>query len=331
MNQRRITFACELKSGPLEQLFADQGLIRKLQELNARVSLGLLDLTPERAAVVRRLNESGVPVTAWLLLPEDEGYWFNLNNASQAARRYGQFKSWTTQYHLKWSSVGLDIEPDMREIKGLIKDRWNAIQVLLPKIFDTRRYHHGLIDYRSLVMQIHADGYSVESYQIPLIVDDRKVHSTLLQRLGGLVDIGADCEVLMLYTSFMRGYGPGLLWQYACEAQAIGIGSTGGGVELGSQIRPLDWEELERDLLLANRFTDDLFIFSLEGCVRQGYLERIQQMDWQKPFNPPIPTSQRVGQIRKGLQTFLWLSSHLYWVSLAIIGLLWLFSGKRRR
>ena len=38
------------------------------------VSMGLLDLSPRRAAVVRRLNQSGIPLIAWQLLPRDEGY-----------------------------------------------------------------------------------------------------------------------------------------------------------------------------------------------------------------------------------------------------------------
>jgi hypothetical protein len=66
----------------------------------------------------------------------------------------------------------------------------------------------------------------VENYQFPLIADERRAGPTLPQRLA-LMDVAADCEVWMLYSSFMRALGPGLIWAYGPEAAAIGVGTTG--------------------------------------------------------------------------------------------------------
>ena len=52
----RLTFFCELEPGPLEALFADPSVIEHLLALRASVSLGLIDLGPERASVVGRLK-----------------------------------------------------------------------------------------------------------------------------------------------------------------------------------------------------------------------------------------------------------------------------------
>jgi hypothetical protein len=71
----RLTFFCELETADLQALFEDGSVIEDLQSLNAAVSLGLLDLKPERAEIVRRLNRAGLPVTAWLLLPKEQGYY----------------------------------------------------------------------------------------------------------------------------------------------------------------------------------------------------------------------------------------------------------------
>ncbi len=60
--------------------------------LKASVSLGIIDFSQERASVVSRLNQADIPVEAWLLLPKDQGYWFNLDNASQTITRYAGFK-----------------------------------------------------------------------------------------------------------------------------------------------------------------------------------------------------------------------------------------------
>ena len=75
--------------------------------------------------------------------------------------------------------------------------------------------------------QIHADGWQAENYQFPLIADERQAGSALLQRLA-LVDAATDCEVWMLYSSFLRPLGPGLIWAYGPQAQAIAVGTTGG-------------------------------------------------------------------------------------------------------
>jgi hypothetical protein len=79
------------------------------------VSLALLDLSAERAAVVRRLNEVGIPVVAWLLLPKDQGYFLTMDNLPQMAARYTDFQAWTAQYNLCWA--GLDLELDIREFQ----------------------------------------------------------------------------------------------------------------------------------------------------------------------------------------------------------------------
>ena len=83
-----ITFFCELHADALKKLFEDRFVFDDLKTLNAGIAMGILDLSPERAKVVRNLNRMGIPATAWLLLPEAEGYWFNLENHAEATARY---------------------------------------------------------------------------------------------------------------------------------------------------------------------------------------------------------------------------------------------------
>jgi hypothetical protein len=58
-----------LSSECLDDLFADRSIIAGLRALNSRVALVLAAFTPERAGVVRRLNDEGVPVVAILCVP----------------------------------------------------------------------------------------------------------------------------------------------------------------------------------------------------------------------------------------------------------------------
>jgi hypothetical protein len=166
-----------------------------------------------------------------------------------------------------------------------------------------------------------------------LIADERRAGSTLLERLMGLVDVRTDREVWMLYTSvFPSSIGPGLLWSYGPEAQAIGVGSTGGGPDIPGhpQVPALDWEELARDLRLARHWSDALLIHSLEGCVRQGLLERLRSFDWGQAAAPP-ETARLAAGLRRILRGILWASAHPRRVLSVAVASAWLVSRWQRR
>jgi hypothetical protein len=312
MPNPKLSFACELEPGPLQDLLG-QKVIDSLVSLNASVCLGILDLSAERAAAVRRLNEAGVPVVAWLLLPKEQGYWFNAGNSGYALDRYEAFRDWTAREGLHWSGVGLDIEPDIHDLSSLVKRGGRMIPQLLPRLFQVGKLRQARTAYRALVSLIHADGYPVESYQFPLIADERHAGSTVLQRLAGVVDVKVEREVWMLYSSFLRPHGAGMLASYAPEAQVVGLGVTGGGVvEPGfTAPAPLSWEEFARDLRLTWMWCEDLFIFSLEGCVQQGFLERLQHFAWDMPMMTPEAEKTRTDAWRGTLQSALWLAQRL--------------------
>jgi len=240
-----LTFACELHPARLTALFFEASVIAHLQALGAHVALMLSDLSSERAAVVQQLNAAHVPVVAIPLVLFEQGYYFTADNAAHAAARYDEWKAWTAQHNLVWNRVGLDIEPDARFYQQITDNPWGLVSMLLPRLRDRDRPRRAQAAYAALVDRIRADRYSVENYQFPIIADERKAGSTLLQRLLGLVDVATDREVWMLYTSVLPGIGPGVLWTYAPQAQAVGVGSTGGGPDIPGhpQVPALDWDE----------------------------------------------------------------------------------------
>jgi hypothetical protein len=307
MNPPRLTFFCELGAEPLQALFEDPAVLEQLVALRACVSLGLVDLGAERAAVVRRLHEAGVPVIAWQLLPAEQGYWLNLDNAPQGLARYEAFRQWTAEHGLHWDGVGLDIEPDLAELRRLLAQRWRYVPALFRRLRRGEQLRQAREVYEGLVARIRAEGHRVDTYQLPLIVDDREAGSTLLQRLLGVVDLSVDREVLMLYSSFVRPHGAGLLESYGAQARSIGVGSTGGGVELpgAGAAPPLSWEELSSDLRRARRLCADLHVFSLEGCVAQGFLARLRDFDWSAPPGAEKTTARRMEFMRRAARSVL--------------------------
>jgi hypothetical protein len=333
IQQPRLTFFCELATSELKSLFADASIIECLSTLKARVGLGILDLESDRASVVQSLNKVEIPVVAWLLLPMEQGYWFNINNAHQATARYHAFKTWTDEYGLHWAGIGLDIEPDIREVERFVTDRPRLLLTLLRRLFNGERVRTAQAAYRALVTQMRSDGYHVDSYHIPLIIDERRAGSTLLQRLAGLVEVPSDREVLMPYTSFLRPHGPGILWSYAADARSIGVGSTGGGVQVAGlgDVPPLSWDEFVRDLRLARRWSDDIHIFSLEGCLKQDFLQSMIDFDWDGPVELPYDSARKIDRLRRALRMILWTSSHPVLILTGLVGLAWLLTRSRSR
>jgi hypothetical protein len=329
----KLTFFCELDSDGLSDLFSESIVLDDLVKLDASVSMGILDFGLERVEVVRRLNRAGVPVIAWLLLSKEEGYWFNMKNVTRAMDRYERFKVWTREHDLEWGGLGVDIEPDFNELAGLMQDGKRVVFPVFKRLLNRRAMCYAKGRYWKLVSQMHADGYHVDSYHFPFIVDERSVGSTFLQQLAGVVDIPTDRDVLMLYTSMVRPHGPGFLWSYAADADSVAVGSTGGGVQMEGigDIPPLDWVELSRDLRLAQRWTEDIHIFSLEGCVRQGFMERLKNFDWDGPVTIPLASARGANLFRVGLRGFLWASVHPILVLLGIFASRRLFSRLFRR
>ncbi|MHB0989170.1 MAG: hypothetical protein ACYC3P_10990 [Bellilinea sp.] len=327
LNNPHLTFFCELDSPELSALFSDPEIIRQLTELKASISLGLLDLSAERAKVAHQLNLAGIPLHAWLLLPMEQGYWFNLDNAPQALHRYQDFRQWTLENGLHWEAVGLDIEPDIHLMQSFNGRLAAGIKSVVRRLLARPAGENAKKNYRQLAQAIQNDGWEVESYQFPLIVDERRARSKFIQTLGGIIDLPVDREVLMLYSSFFRPRGAAILASYAGEAGGIGLGVTGGGVDTGGLVdsRPLDWNELQRDLLFASRYSDQLYIFSLEGCVRQGFLEKLSQLDWSQNVLIPAKETERIQGYRRLLRAFLWTTAHPWLLIglLAIPILLW--------
>jgi hypothetical protein len=139
----------------------------------------------------------------------------------------------------------------------------------------------------------------------------------------GITALNSDREVLMLYSSGFDKNGDAILWSYAHQAQGIGLGSTGGGVILDDDqpMKAMRWLDLRRDLLIASSFTERIYIFSLEGCIANQYLEKLVNFDWNGSVQMPVENGRKISLLRKGMQGLLWILSHLTAVLLILLGI----------
>jgi hypothetical protein len=327
----RIFFACDGSTTELESLFSEPNVISNLKAIDAGIALSLPDLSADRARIVRQLNSAGIPVTAWLTLPGEQGYYLNAGNAPEAAARFAVFQTWTSTYGLRWAGVGLDIEPSIQEFASIQSSKSRLAWTLIKRYFDMERIKRARESYSFLIRKIQADGYPVETYQFPFIADARKTHSTLLERLAGIVDAKGDREVLMIYTSFNQRLDSALIWVYGPDAQAIAIGSTS-GPEAAPRFTPLHWEEFSRDLIVASHFSRVIGVYNLQGSVQQGFLPRLKTMNWNQSVDIPAESIRKATQFRARIQRMLWLGSHLPYFAVAIlIAITWILARRRRR
>ena len=231
---------------------------------------------------MRELNRDGIPVTAGLTVPPEQGYYLNASNGRQAEVRFADFEKWTTANELRWAGIGLDIEPNIQDFATLRQGRkWHLFLTLLERYFDMRRVREAKYTYGALIQEIRSHGYQVETYQFPFIADERAVRSSVLERLTGIVDVRGDLEVLMVYTSFNQSLDSALIWVYGPDAQAIAVGSTTGPTS-DPHFARLNWEEFSRDLMVANHFSHVIGVYNFEGCVRQGFLARPQELELER-------------------------------------------------
>ena len=296
-----LTFFCELPGHRLRALFADPSLAALLAEHGCSVAMALIDLSPDRADVVRALTTAGVPVTAWLVLDELDGYWLTLDNVQLARDRWRQIRAWMAAEKLEFARVGLDIEAPHDDAVGLVEAPFLTLARLIWLRRTRRQWREAMDDLHRLVQEVRADIGEIETYQFPIIADERAARSTLLQRILGIADVRVDREVLMLYRSILPApWGETLIDAYGERAEAIAIGITGGGVaalEAAFAPRQLDLQATLDELARARRHTSRLYVFSLEGCVEQGWLADLLRAELPQPLAVQGLVHTRVGRL----------------------------------
>ena len=322
----QLIFACcDQGKEALSSLFADPTVFADLKELHAGLAVPIYDLSPDRAQLIHRLNETGLPAIA------GPGFYVNASNALQTERWFAEFEKWSKENNLHWNSVVLDIEPDFREFKW---SKWRLAWTLLRRAFDRERVSGPRQSYTALIHEMQAHGYRVQTVQFVFLADERKAHSTMLERLFGLVDVRGDEEVLMTYSSFNHKAGAAMVWSYGQDTRSLAVGSTlgSGNAAIDAKYGPLTWEEFSRDTIVASHFSRQVAVFNLKGCERQGFLPRLKAMDWNQGVEIPAAALARMRRFRAVVQGILWTVSHLlYFAAAFLILVIWLVRRRIRR
>jgi hypothetical protein len=303
----------------MQALFADHDVVAALHDLHAQVAVAIADFSPERAQVVRFLNQQQIPVIAGVTLQTKDGPYFNADDVAEAPAQIAAFEKWTRENGLHWDAVGLDIEPNFSELAALKNHRWRLIKTLLRNGFDSKRIERAQEAYSALIRQIQSQGYPVETYTLPYGPVERNLHTTLIDRLLGTVDVSGGENDVMIYTSYARPVGSAIIWDLGPYTQGIIVGVTDGLTPAGSGFGPLDWDEFSSDLIVASHFAHHIGVFNLEGCVRHGYLPRLETMDWGGSLVIPAASVSRAKRQVMALSIALWIGSNLLYFAAALL------------
>jgi hypothetical protein len=303
--------------GQMQSLLTNAKVIANLKSLHAGLAVAILDFTPERAELVRRLNRDGIPVIASLGMPPEQGFYFNAENAPEATARFAAFDTWSREQGLRWDAVGLDIEPNFAGLASLNGHWWRLFTTLLWRAVDVQRMHRAQRVYSALIANIRSRGYFVQTYQLPYLPIERNTHSSLLDRMLGTVDVRGDQEVLMLYTSYAGPAGAAIIWKLGPDAQSIAICCTDGDPAANPAV--LDWSRFSRDLIVAGHFSHLIGVYNLEGCVRQGFLPRLKTMNWSQSVTIPAIAIGAADHRLRMLRLVLWVSSHFLYLVVALL------------
>jgi hypothetical protein len=321
----QLMFACcDRGIGEMQSVLTNTDVIANLKSLHAGLAVAIVDFTPDRAQLVRRLNRDGIPVIASLSMPPEQGSYFNAENAPEAAARFAAFDVWSREQGLRWDGVGLDIEPNFSEMASLRGHWWRLFTTFLRRAVDFQRMRHAQRVYSALIANIRSRGYFVLTYQLPYLPVERKANSSLLDRMLGTVDVRGDQEVLMLYTSYAGPAGAAIIWDFGPDAQSIAICCTDGDPAANPAV--LDWSRFSRDLIVAGHFSHVVGVYNLEGCVHQGFLPRLETMNWSQSVTIPAVAIRSANQHLRMLRLVLWISSHLLYfvfvllLAIALIG-----------
>ncbi len=90
--QPQLGFACcDQGITQMQELFARPEVVSDLKSLHAQVAVAIADFSPERAKVVRMLNQQQIPVIAAVMLQTKDGPYFNAHDVSEAPAQISAF------------------------------------------------------------------------------------------------------------------------------------------------------------------------------------------------------------------------------------------------
>lgn len=197
-NTARLSWMTDLPSAHLYQMLSDSSMQADLAMLKPTIRMGMVDLDSSRLELIKLLDSLEVPMTAWLLLPNEEGKSLDWKQSERAKQRYEEFLQWTHDHQLNWSGIALAVVPDAKEQEWLDGQRSRYAEHLFSRMYEEEDLLASRVGYQNLIHQMQADGYLVELYMPAYHLDAQKAGSSATQWITGVPILEADVQIPML-------------------------------------------------------------------------------------------------------------------------------------
>ena len=286
---------CEFKSPEeLRRPFVAKVLARFGVALNYKVEYGRVD--GELFAMLRRFNEEGVPVSLWLTLPDERGYWINERNCLEFQRYVEEVLARLAKERLAIRGICADMEPPLALVRALAGEfgplrQWGGKLGLVTVNMNPFRYRRSEEVLRAVAHSLTERGLEGMGVGMREVIADLKRKYPLAQNAAEtpILDVPWSVHNFMFYATMLRQQydGPGdateavnrtireeirLLQQRFGERLAISAGVTNVG-KMGNEAHYGSAEEMRPDLeLIKSLGIKDLSLFSLDGLMEEGKL-----------------------------------------------------------
>lgn len=142
-------------------------LIKRGIKLAIATGVGRLD--ESFAQVISILNTVKVPVTLWLTLSDELGYWTNASNTKETFNRVAEIVSWMNAYDLKIERIGFDLEWPVQIATAQQSGNWLEFFRLF-KEYKNKFHPKAQENFEKILRSLKALGIEYEFYSFPPIM-----------------------------------------------------------------------------------------------------------------------------------------------------------------
>lgn len=264
-------------------------------------------------------NEKHIPVSLWLTLPDEEGYWINEQNVDKFEIHVDNILEKVEMKYLKIQGICIDMEPPLNDVLRIHNsmNRLTSLFIILKGLLFNITYKR--FKYASQVLEriaIKLKDKGLEGYATAAryCYYDLKFESNLIQNLfeTPFFNIPWSKHNLMYYSSMMRKElkDKNLDIQYFIYRQikepknilgdklSISLGVLNTGKLVNEEFYDDNLEDLKKDVaILKECNVNDVSFYSLDGLMNKEKLESfLNIIVLTPPYNPRICSNYEKSQ-----------------------------------
>ncbi|HEY9840499.1 MAG TPA: hypothetical protein V6D23_08605, partial [Candidatus Obscuribacterales bacterium] len=181
-------------------------------QLNLAIPAGRM-ADPDLKRLLQAAAAAGVPVGAWLLLEDSQGYWPNAENARAFCELVERFCLWLAAEALQVAEIIVDMETPLALSRLLKGQLFKGLQLEYRRWqspLNAERFAQATGLFRQLVDAVHATGLRIQVVTYPFLVHDAAAGNTAFQEFlqVPVTPVAWDRIALMVYRSSFQDVSP---------------------------------------------------------------------------------------------------------------------------